>query len=167
MPLSNHKRFALRITAFALAAIMVLGFSAVRPVQAETAGQRSTRNIILAGVALAAAVVIYNNIHHKQVAHDTVVGHTADGGTVFADGRVVYPDGRVVYTSNDGRTLCTFDGVGVPCGRVTRVYRVARDCDNRDDRGDFHDCRHDNGHHFGHFKHHDDNNGENEQGHGN
>lgn len=157
MLLSNYKHCALRMTALVLAIIMVLGFSAARPVQAATAGQISTRNIILAGVALATAVILYNNYEHKQVAHNTVVGRTSDGGIVYADGRIVYPDGTVVYTSNDGRSRCSYDGYGVPCARTVRVYRLASDCDDKDDRGDFRDCRHDNGHHYGKYKHNHDN----------
>jgi hypothetical protein len=106
-------------------ALMAFTFALTPPVHAETSGQRSTRNIILAGVALAAALILYNNYHHKQVAHDTVVGRTADGGIIYADGRIVYPDGTVVYTSNNGRTPCTYDGYGAPCGPYARAYRVA------------------------------------------
>ncbi len=157
MLLSNYKRFALRITAIALAMVMILGFSATRPTLAATSGQISTRNIILAGVALATAVVLYNNYHHKQVAANTVVGRTSDGGIVYADGHIVYPDRTVVYTSNDGRSRCSYDGYGVPCARTVRVYRVASDCDDKDDHGDFHDCHHDNGHHYGKHKHPGDN----------
>ena len=153
----NNGRLALRITALALSLAMVLGFSAVRPVQAATAGQISTRNIVLAGVALATAVVLYENYQHKQAAHNTVVGRTSDGGIVYADGRIVYPDGTVVYTSNDGRSRCSYDGYGVPCGRTVHVYRVTYDCDDKDDHGDFRDCHHDNGHHYGKHKHDHDN----------
>ena len=113
-----------QVSAF-LVALMLFTFALTPKVQAETAGQRSTRNIILAGVALATAIILYNNYHHKQVAHDTVVGRTADGGTIYADGRIVYPDGTVVYTSNNGRTPCTYDGYGAPCGPYAQAYRVA------------------------------------------
>ena len=114
-----------RLVSALLIALMAFTFTLPPKVQAETAGQRSTRNIILAGVALATAIILYNNYHHKQVAHNTVVGHTADGGTIYADGRIVYPDGTVVYTSNNGRTPCTYDGYGVPCGPYAQAYRVA------------------------------------------
>jgi hypothetical protein len=126
LSLSLHRTHAARLALIALAALMVLTFSISQPAQAETAGQRSTRNIILAGVALATAIILYDNYHHKQVAHDTIVGRTADGGIVYADGRIVYPNGTVVYTSNDGRSPCSYDGYGVPCGRTVRAYRVAR-----------------------------------------
>ena len=120
------RTLALRATMVALAAIMAFTFSTVQPVHAETAGQRSTRNIILAGVALAAGIILYNNYHHKQMAANTIVGRTSDGGTIYADGRIVYPDGTVVYTSNNGRYRCTYDGYGTPCGPGARAYRVAR-----------------------------------------
>jgi hypothetical protein len=155
MHLGLSRTFALRLTMIALAALMIFNFSFVRPVQAETAGQRSTRNIILAGIALTAGIILYNNYHHKQVAHNTVVGHTADGGTVYADGRIVYPNGTVVYTSNDGRQICRYDGYGVPCGHTVRAYRVARGYENEarlyneeeDNQG------HDHGNHYGQYKH--------------
>lgn len=166
MIFGNTKRFVLRISAITLAILMLVGAGSARPVQAETAGQASTRNLILAGTALAVGIILYNNYHHKQVAHDTVVGRTADGGTVFADGHVAYPNGAIVYTSNDGRNICTFNGVGVPCGRTIRVYRP-RECDEEDrDREhhrhrdkDEHHCYRGNGlgHHYG--VGHDDNQG--------
>ena len=154
MSLGVYRTFGLRVALIALAALMIFNFSYVRPVQAETAGQRSTRNLILAGVALAAGIILYNNYHHKQVAHNTVVGRTSDGGTIYADGRVVYPDGTVVYTSNNGRQLCRYDGYGVPCGQSVRAYRVARGYEdearryNQEEQGNGHD----NGHHYGQYK---------------
>lgn len=108
------------LVAFAL--VLIFAFGAIAPGSAETAGQRSTRNIILGAVAVAAGIVIYNNIHHKQVAHDTVVGRTADGGIVHADGRITYPDGSVVYTSNNGRNPCAYDGEGEQCTTNARAY---------------------------------------------
>lgn len=106
----------------ALALVLVFALTTIRPSFSETAGQRSTRNIILGAVALTAGIILYNNYHHKQVAHDTIVGRTADGGIVYADGRIVYPDGTVVYTSNDGRHLCDYDGDEDECGAQARAY---------------------------------------------
>lgn len=153
MSLGVYRTFGLRVALIALAALMVFNFSFVRPVQAETAGQRSTRNLILAGVALAAGIILYNNYHHKQVAHNTVVGRTSDGGTIYADGRIVYPDGTVVYTSNNGRQLCRYDGYGVPCGQSVRAYRVAKGYEDEARRYNQEEGGHDNGHHYGHYKH--------------
>ena len=153
MSLGVYRTFGLRVALIALAALMVFNFSLVRPVQAETAGQRSTRNLILAGVALAAGIILYNNYHHKQVAHNTVVGRTSDGGTIYADGRIVYPDGTVVYTSNNGRQLCRYDGYGVPCGQSVRAYRVAKGYEDEARRYNQEEGGHDNGHHYGHYKH--------------
>ena len=163
MALVLSRPLALRAALISLAALMIFTFSAVPPVHAETAGARSTRNIILAGVAVVAGIILYNNYHHKQVAHNTVVGRTADGGAVYADGRIVYPDGTVVYTSNDGRRPCTYDGYGVPCGQHARGYRVARGYEsgdqanyNEDDHG------HGHGHHYGWRKNHDHQGGDNQ-----
>lgn len=125
-------RLSTRLLSALLIALLAFTFAVKPAAQAETAGQRSTRNIILAGVALTTAIILYNNYHHKQVAHNTVVGYTADGGTVYADGRIVYPNGTVVYTSNNGRTPCTYDGYGTPCGPYAQPYHVANGYDADD-----------------------------------
>ena len=87
----------------------------VRPASADTAGQISTRNIILGAVALTAGIILYNNYQHKVAYANSIVGYTADGGVIYGEGRIVYPNGTVVYTSNNGRTICTFDGYGQQC----------------------------------------------------
>lgn len=122
--------------AIALALVLLLGM--LTPSLAETAGQRSTRNIILGAAAATAAIILYNNYHHKQVAHDTVVGYTRNGGTVYGDGRVVYPNGQTYYLSNNGQSPCDYDGDGEACGRYARAYT----------------WHHDNGLHRGQYKHH-------------
>jgi hypothetical protein len=164
MTRSPQRLFA-QVLALVMIAVMALTLALTPPAGAETSGQRSTRNIILAGVALATAVILYNNYHHKQVAHDTVVGRTADGGVVYADGRIVYPDGTVVYTSNDGRQPCSYDGSGVPCGAGVRAYRVANRYD-ADDRYTYdadrdHDASrpHGHGHHYGWANHDNEDDG--------
>jgi len=106
----------------ALALVFVLALSSIQAGSAETAGQRSTRNIILAATAVTLGIILYNNYQHKTVAHNTIVGRTADGGIVYADGRIVYPDGTVVYTSNDGRHLCDYDGDADDCGPHARGF---------------------------------------------
>jgi hypothetical protein len=156
---------ALRIALVAIAALMVFTFSIVPPAAAETSGQRSTRNIILAGVALVTGIILYNNYHHKQVAHDKIVGRTSDGGIIYADGRIVYPDGTVVYTSNDGRVPCSYDGYGVPCERNVRAYRVARGCDSDNRRYYDRDDRRNHGRHYG-WRNDDNEDGDNQGGDG-
>jgi len=155
-----HRITAVRLASITLAALMLFTFCIAPPVQAETAGQRSTRNIILAGVALTTAIILYNNYRHKQVAHDTIVGRTADGGIVYADGRIVYPNGTVVYTSNDGRSPCSYDGYGVPCGRTVRAYRVASSYDYDDQRDRDDRTAHGRGHHYGWRNHDGDDQGD-------
>jgi hypothetical protein len=83
---------------------------------AETSGQISTRNIILAATAVTLGVVLYEQSHKTAVTQATVMGHTADGGVVYGDGRIVYPGGVVVYASNDGVHLCAYFGAGARCG---------------------------------------------------
>lgn len=106
-----------RARRLALAAALTLAllapvFAHPTPAAAETVGQRSTRNIILGALAVGTGLVIYNNYHQKYVAAHTLVGYTRDGGRIYADGRIVYPDGTTVYTSDNGRTVCTWDGYG-------------------------------------------------------
>ncbi|MBV8082658.1 MAG: hypothetical protein JOY86_06705 [Candidatus Eremiobacteraeota bacterium] len=110
-----------RLLALVLAFALLAGVS-VRS-SAETAGQISTRNIILGAVAVAAGIIIYNNYVHRVAQSNTVVGYTADGGVVYGDGRVVYPNnGNVVaYLSNNGSTHCAFNGYGTRCAPA-RLY---------------------------------------------
>jgi len=109
---------ALRVLVIAFAASALLG--PVEQSSAETSGQRSTRNIILAATAVTLGVVLYEEAHKSAITQVTVVGRTADGGIVYGDGRIVYPGGVVVYASNDGVHACAYFGAGVRCG--LRVY---------------------------------------------
>lgn len=129
----------------ALMLIFVFTTASLNPAVAETAGQRSTRNIIIGALALTAGIILYNNYHHKQVAANTIVGRTPDGGIVYADGRIVYPDGTVVYTSNNGRNRCSYDGYYQPCGPTARGYAWRYE-DEREWHG--------RGKHKGWYKHH-------------
>lgn len=119
----DHRHFPLRkvLVACALAASL-FSATALRS-SADTAGQVSTRNIILGGLAVAAGIIIYNNYEHKVAQANTVVGHTSDGGIVYGDGRIVYPSSgnTVVYLSNNGQAPCSYTGVGVRCV-PTRLY---------------------------------------------
>ena len=119
---STARRFSIPAIAIAIALAASIGMSAVRPAMAETAGQASTRNIVLGAVAALTAIVLYNNYEHKKAAANSVVGRTADGGIVYGNGRVVYPNGRVYYPSNDGRTPCAYDGDGPYCNQHPRLY---------------------------------------------
>jgi hypothetical protein len=109
------RNFRAALLVWTLVLSMVAGMTS--PAPADTAGQVSTRNIILGAVALTAGIILYNNYEHKVAAANTVVGYTADGGVVYADGRIVYPNSGniVVYASNNGSAPCTFIGPGVPC----------------------------------------------------
>ncbi|MBV8082739.1 MAG: hypothetical protein JO347_05870 [Candidatus Eremiobacteraeota bacterium] len=90
---SDIQRIARPLVAVALA--LTVALSMTRPVLAD--GAASTRNIILGAAAVVAGVVIANNVHHKHVEANTIVGYSCDGGTVYADGSIHYPDGSVVY----------------------------------------------------------------------
>lgn len=107
------------IVASLLAITMTLGV--MQPVvSAESAGARSTRNIILGALAVT-GIVLYSNYQRHAAYARSVVGYTRDGGVVYGDGRIVYPDGTVVYASNNGSTPCTFDGYGRQCSS-SNVY---------------------------------------------
>ena len=110
-----------RVVAVALAALIAMTTFAM-PANADTAGQTSTRNLILAGLAATAAVILYDNYHHKYEAAHTIVGYTRDGGTVYADGRVVYPNGSVLYTGNANGQRCSYTGNYAPCGNQAYAY---------------------------------------------
>lgn len=93
---SNIQTIARPLVAAALA--LVVAVSMTRPVLAD--GAASTRNIILGAAAVAAGIIISDNVHHKQAQANTIVGYTADGGTVYADGHIVWPDGSVTYANS-------------------------------------------------------------------
>lgn len=98
---------------------LLLAGATVTPAQSATAGQISTRNIILGAVAVTAAVVLYNEYRH---APGTIVGRAEDGGRVYIDGRVIFPDGSVIYLSNDGRRPCDFYGDEDRCSPRARGF---------------------------------------------
>ena len=115
MELALRRVAPVRSILVALLMAFSLFAGSISPVNAETVGQRNTRNIILGALAMTAGIILYNNYQHKVYAARTIVGYTRDGGTVYADGRIVYPDGTTIYTSNNGRTICTFNGYGQQC----------------------------------------------------
>lgn len=110
---SAHKALAAASLAFAFALVGMTRASS------ETAGQISTRNIILGAAVVTAAVVLYEDYHH---APGTIVGRTQNGGVVYIDGRVVFPGGTVVFLSNDGRRLCDYYGDEDRCGLRARGF---------------------------------------------
>src|SRR5579872_251538 len=105
------------LAATALAAALTI--FAMSRASSETAGQISTRNIILGAAVVTAAVVLSEDYHH---APGTIVGRTQDGGVVYIDGRVVFPGGIVVFLSNDGRRLCDYYGDEDRCGLHARGF---------------------------------------------
>ena len=104
----------LRNAIVAIALMLSLFSISLSPAFAETAGQRSTRNIILGALAVT-GIVLYKNYLDKKAQANTVVGYTPDGGVVYGDGHVAYPNGRVAYVSNNGIYPCSFNGYGPQC----------------------------------------------------
>ncbi len=115
---------------FAVFALCALVLGGVTPRPASADGAASTRNIILGAAAVAAGIIIYNNVAHKHAAANQVVGYTRDGGVVHADGRVTYPNGRTLYTSNGDGRVCGY-GYGEPCYGTPVAYRRQGDDDDR------------------------------------
>jgi hypothetical protein len=133
-------------------ALALLVSVAMPALAAETAGQKSTRNIILGAAVAAVGLILYNNYQHKRYAANTVVGYTRDGGVIYADGRIVYPDGVVLYPSNNGRQVCDWDddGDAPRCGPHVMAFNPR-------------------GHAYGlykHHKHHDDDNSQGDENRG-
>ena len=124
------RRYAMaRLAMLSIALLMTFMLGAGQPARSDS----DTTRVILTSLATTAAVILYNNYLNRQYGYangqygylspGTAVGTTRDGGVVFADGRIVYPDGTVLYASNDGRAVCTFDGIGVRCGRHVHAFR--------------------------------------------
>jgi hypothetical protein len=151
---------------FMLAAL----FAAITPRPAAADGAASTRNIILGAAAIAAGIIIYNNVQHKRMQHDTVVGYTRDGGTVYADGRIVYPNGNVLYTGNRNGQRCGYVANYPSCGGTPIAYyprgSYSRGGDEDDrDRGDWgRKGHHGKGHAYGHHRHGGDGDDRGERG---
>ncbi|MDQ2908144.1 MAG: hypothetical protein M3R44_02205 [Candidatus Eremiobacteraeota bacterium] len=138
------------LPALLLLAALLAGI-APRPAAAD--GAASTRNIILGAAAIAAGIIIYNNVHHKNVQHNTVVGYTRDGGTVYADGRIVYPNGNVLYTGNRNGQPCGYAAGYASCGGTPVAYYPRN---GEYGRRDADDAYRNPGRHrgWGHHKHH-------------
>jgi len=149
-----------------LAVLAMAGGLSVTPLPAKADTNAINRNVILGVAAAAAAVLIYNNVQAKNRNQATVVlGHTSDGGTIYADGHVGYPNGDVLYTGNGG-TPCNWLPGGTFCNGTPQIYYPQG----------YHG--HDHGHHYGWYKnchnphnpcHHDNDNDqgdEDDHGHG-
>jgi hypothetical protein len=79
------------------------GISSLQPARAD--GAASTRNIILGAAAVAAGIIISQNVAHKRELAGTVAGYTSDGATVYADGRVAYANGASYYPGDRGQQI--------------------------------------------------------------
>lgn len=93
------QRLSKIVSASGMAAALAVG-SLPKPAAADT---QSTINTLLGAAALVGGLVLYNNYQHKRQAASTVVGYTANGGTVYGDGRIVMPNGQTVYPNSNGQ----------------------------------------------------------------
>ena len=138
------------------AAAISMGTVAPRPVAAQSQG---TINTLLGAAALIGGIILYNNYVHKKQAANSVVGYTANGGTVYGDGRIVMPNGQTYYPNSNGVYPW-----GTPAYYDSRATTSAYTYDyNRTGRWD-HTGRHghayghqvqNNGRALGHYKDHD------------
>jgi hypothetical protein len=81
------------------AAAISMGTVAPRPAAAQSQG---TINTLLGVAALVGGIILYNNYVHKRQAANSIVGYTANGGTVYGDGRIVMPNGQTYYPNSNG-----------------------------------------------------------------
>jgi hypothetical protein len=93
------QRFSRVILALAVTASLVAGPLA----RTASASTGSTYTMIESALALIGGIILYNNYEHKRQAANTVVGYTANGGTVYGDGRIVMPNGTTIYPGRNGR----------------------------------------------------------------
>lgn len=100
------KRLHLSLFAALLVGTMALG--TIAPAKAD--GAASTRNIILGAAALAAGIIVSNNVAQKNAAATTVTGYTPDGAAVYNDGHVVLSNGQSYYPGNYGQQVACNDG---------------------------------------------------------
>ncbi|MBV9409131.1 MAG: hypothetical protein JO164_09910 [Candidatus Eremiobacteraeota bacterium] len=89
-------RFSKLIMAAGAAATLTAGSLIPRPASADTT------STLLTAAAVIGGIVLYNNYEHKKAEANTIVGYTANGGTVYADGRVVMPNGQTYYQNGGG-----------------------------------------------------------------
>ena len=158
---SDIRRTVLGSGTFAVFAF-ASGLSVAAPVPARADQNAVNRNVILGSIAAVAAVLTYNNVQAKNRNQATVVlGHTGDGGTIFADGHVGYPNGDILYTGNNNGTPCNWLQGGTWCNGTPVVFYPQN----------YHG--HDHGHHYGWYKNcHNPHNpchgfdNDNDQGHG-
>ena len=131
------------------AAAISMGTVAPRPAVASTQG---TINTLLGAAAVIGGIILYNNYIHKRQAANSVVGYTANGGTVYGDGRIVMPNGQTYYPNSNG--VYPWGTPAYYSPRATQsAYRYDYDRTGQWDRTG----RHGRGHAYGHYKDHDNN----------
>jgi len=92
------QRLSKFVTAAGMAAALAVG-SIPKPAAAST---QSTINTVLGAAAVIGGIILYNNYQHKRQAANSIVGYTANGGTVYGDGRIVMPNGQTIYPNSNG-----------------------------------------------------------------
>jgi hypothetical protein len=97
----SHRAITMLMASLLTAAF---GISSVQPARADGAA------------AVAAGIIISQNVAHKRELAGTVAGYTSDGATVYADGRVAYANGASYYPGDRGQQIA--------CIRPTRGAAV-------------------------------------------
>jgi len=155
----------LRTLAIATGAAATLGTGAFVPRPAAA----DTTSTLLTAAAAVGALILYNNYQHRQQAN-SVVGYTANGGTVYGDGRIVMPNGQTYYPNSNGQYAWGQPAYYAPnatgyqydtarSGRWDRTHRHGNY--NANYNGNYYNGNgNGNGHAYGHYKHdkdkHDD-----------
>lgn len=137
------ERFSKLAVGAGTAAAVSLGALTAAPEPADAQSQ-GTINTILGAAALVGGIILYNNYVHKRQAANSVVGYTANGGTVYGDGRVVMPSGQVFYPNSAGQYPWGQYAYYSPNAAPSQ-YQYDTQRSGRWDRTH----RHDNGNHYG------------------
>jgi hypothetical protein len=133
----------LRTFVIATGAAATLGTGALIPPPAAA----DTTSTLLTAAAAVGALILYNNYQHKRQAANTVVGYTANGGTVYGDGRIVMPNGQTYYPNSNGQYAW---GQGAYYNPSATGYNYDTNRSGRYDRTH----RHGNGNAYGHDQNH-------------
>lgn len=120
------------------AAALALG-SVPKPAAADT---QSTITSLLNAPAVVGGLVLYNDYQRKRQAANSVVGYTANGGTVYGDGRITMPNGQTFSPNANG---------AYPWGQQAYYDSRASGYTYDPERTGRYDRTHHHGHAYGHM----------------
>lgn len=89
-----------RLAAACGAAALLTGGAVAAPLAASAQIiDQNTLNSLLTQIG---TQILYNRVVGQQQPSNTVVGYTANGGTIYGDGRIVMPNGQTYYPNGNG-----------------------------------------------------------------